>query len=563
MNTKITETTIKALAKHPYIWAAVICLVLNPFFYGAAENIPVNVPTLIFLALIGGAAVFLLKKFRSGKINAVQLAALQTAAISAATLLAMLYNRTENKSIWYFIGGYAAVIILYRKADRKAYNEQINSLLIISVGAIIKLYYVLETSVFTRQHDVGDFDWMEGHAGYIGYLLETHHLPDFDVREHWQFSHPPLHHIISAVWIYFNENILTVDYSCGRESLQMLSLFYSLCIMISAYKILRHFHLKGCSMYIPLAIINFHPSFIILSGSINNDSLSIAFVLGAVLCALKWYRDQTPANILKIAFCLGLGMMSKLSAALAAPAIAALFLIVFIKNFKKRTANLIGQFAAFGAVCAPLGLWYQVRNYLKFGVPIMYVHELDTAEMQYIGDQNFLSRITDFSLIQFRNVFLQWAYLSETEEVCGYNEYNPIIALLKTSVFDEGSNNNDFKGELMTTACTVLFWTALAIAAIAFVCMIIASLTKGREENMVEKLFILLFYVTMTVNFYKLAKDYPFTCSMNFRYITPTVITGSLFMGILLKRHKRLQKTFTAVTAIFVLCSAYIYLFAF
>lgn len=563
MNKKITETTIKALAKHPYIWAAVICFVPNPFFYGAAENIPINVPTLIFLALIGGTAVFLLKKFRSGKINTVQFAALQIVAILAATLLAMLYKKAENKSIWYFTGGIAAVIILYLKADRKAYKEQLNSLLIMSAGFLVKLYYVIETSVYTRQHDVGAFDLTDGHAGYIGYLIKTHHLPDFDVREHWQFSHPPLHHIISAVWIYFNENILSVDYDRSRESMQMLTLFYSICIMISAYKILSHFHLKECSLYIPLAIINFHPSFIILSGSINNDSLSIAFVMGAVLCALKWYRDQTPANILKIAFCLGLGMMSKLSAALAAPAIAVIFLIVFIKSFKKCASKLIGQFAAFGAVCAPLGLWYQVRNYLRFGVPIMYVHELDTGTMQYIGDQNFLSRITDFSLFQFKNVFVQWKYINETDEVCGYNEYNPLIALLKTSIFDEGSDANDFNGELMVKICTLLFWTALVIATIAFVCMIISTITKGKEENMVEKLFILLFYVTMTLNVYKLAKNYPFTCSMNFRYITPTVITGSLFMGILLKRHKRLQKPFTAITAMFVLCSAYVYLFAF
>ena len=120
-----------------------------------------------------------------------------------------------------------------------------------------------------------------------------------------------------------------------------------MCIIISAYKIFRYFGLKGKALYIPLAVVSFHPAFIIFSGSINNDVLSAAFMMGAFLCALNWYREQSMKNILKTALCTGLGMMTKLTAALVAPPVAVIFAVVFFKNLKTDFRKLLVQFTAF------------------------------------------------------------------------------------------------------------------------------------------------------------------------------------------------------------------------
>ena len=178
-------------------------------------------------------------------------------------------------------------------------------------------------------------------------------------------------------------------------------------------------------------MIAFHPSFILFSGSINNDVLSVAFLLGAVLWTLKWYEKQTWEGILKIALYMGLGMMTKLSVALAAFPIGAVFLVVLVRRCKAKNWRIFGQYGAFLGICAPLGLWYPIRNLVRFGVPLNYVQEMSVKSDQYLGDQSFLSRALDFSPHQVAKVFEQWLHY----DASGYNEYNPLITLLKNAVF--------------------------------------------------------------------------------------------------------------------------------
>ena len=154
--------------------------------------------------------------------------------ILADIIAVRLYTQSQSKAMWHFAGGCSVIVILYYLTDIKKYRTQLNALLIMGLGFCLKLYYVLVTSVYTRQHDVRSFGGDSGHAGYIEYLLFEHKLPDFDIRERWQFCHPPLHHAISALWIYVNENIMQVGHNQARESLQTLTLFYSVCIIISA-----------------------------------------------------------------------------------------------------------------------------------------------------------------------------------------------------------------------------------------------------------------------------------------------------------------------------------------
>ena len=126
----------------------------------------------------------------------------------------------------------------------KKYKEQLGSFLMIAVGFFLKLYYVMGTSCYTRQHDVGSFDGDIGHSAYIEYLYNNHALSDFDVRTKAQFCHPPFHHAISALWLFVNEKILGISRDPTRESVQMLTLFYSMCIIITAY---NYYRLSCCS----------------------------------------------------------------------------------------------------------------------------------------------------------------------------------------------------------------------------------------------------------------------------------------------------------------------------
>ncbi len=558
-----TELIVKSLSKHPYLWAFALCLLTDPLFLGAVENIPTAAIAVELLMVLTAAGLLGVRRAKEKKLSAAKACSVTVSLSALAVLTLPLYIASDNKAVWHFIGGIVLITILCLCADRSRFKRQLSSLFIIGTGFALKLCYVLITPIYIRQHDVDHFGGEIGHCGYIDYLLYNHKLPDFDIRERWQFCHPPLHHAISAVWIYINDSIFGVETDHARESLQTLTLFYSMCIIISAYRILRHFRLRGRALYIPLLIVSFHPAFILLSGSINNDVLSVAFMMGAVVTALRWYRHQRLWDIVKTALCIGLGMMTKVSAAAVAVPIGLLFLIVFIKKIKTDLKKLIVQFAVFALICFPLGLWFGIRNNIKWDMPLTYVQPMSEEALQYIGDMDFSDRVTDFSPELFSDVYQQWAERNEDGTVTGYNEYNPLISALKTSVFEESIHEDKFReGHTPIIASKILFWSGAALAAAAFIAMLYVCI-RPKIIRPAERVFIGSFYVTLMFGFYKLAYDNPFTCSMNFRYITPTVVIGSLSIGLLIKtlrRRKLAGQVFGLMSIVFALSTAAVYM---
>ena len=550
---------------HPYITAFLLCMLLMPFCFGSLKCIPSYTPyaAWTFLTATSGGTIFkICKRFSLPKITAAAL----TVSASAVWFLCMrAYMDSAYKIVWIFFYGCVLIPTVCGSLYTNALKRRINAMLIIGIGMWLKLCYVLCTNVNMRQHDEGWFSDTEpasGHLGYISYLFTNHRLYQGDYRSLMQYCHPPLHHSICAVWMHIMEDIFHVERDTALESMQMLTLFYSVSIIISAYLIFRHFKLEGLSLYVPLAITSLHPCFTYLAALINNDALAWAFTMGAFLCTLKWYREPSMKNIMKLSLCIGLGMMSKLSAALIALPVAQVFIIVFIRNFKDSWKKMLLQFSAFGAVCVPLGMWFPVRGLIRWGIPLTYVQELDPDMDQAIKDVTFFERITDFRLVQLSNVFENWAYRDEAGELCGMNEHNPLIAIMKNSLFGEFINGTYFDTAMINVS-RAFFWTGVAVALTALVSMV-ATLVKDRSIDEVYKLFTVMFYAVLVGNLYSMSANYPMVCTMNFRYLMPTVVIGALFIGMTMKRESKLRKPYKAVmsvtTAGFGVMSAMIYI---
>lgn len=563
----LLERLIKTLGQHPYICAFIACVSITPFYFGSLENITYTAVMLEFLGMLALGGLLFYKLYKSERISKFS-SICYFAVFTAADFIGVnLYQKSDSKLKWHFIGGILLLVLFYAIFYNQKFKRQMNAFMIIGAGSVLKLCYVMSTSVYTRQNDIGDFNGDIGHAGYISYLLNNHQLLNEDVREWWQYYHPPFHHIISAAWIHICDNFFHTGIDPARESLQTLTLFYSITIVITAYRILRHFKLEGMSLYIPMLIISFHPAFILLSGSVNNDVLSVALMMGAVLCTINWYKKRTLKNILKIALCVGLGMMTKLSAALVAVPIAFVFIYVFVKELKSNGKKLFGQYAAFGVLCVPLALWYQVRNYINWGVPITYVQEMGNDSSQYLGDRSFISRITDFSFYQFKYCFEQWDWYDNNGELLTYKEFNPLVAAFKNSLFGESIYEQHFAHEYLITACKVFFWLGIILAIATFIAMIIVIVRK-KSMPMMGKAFFGIFYLVIMFNYYNMQRTYPFICTMNFRYITPTVIICCMFTGILLqklkaenhKAEKAITMSFAGAAVIFAALSSLIYL---
>ena len=533
---ELTERFIGSLASHPYFWAAIICLALNPFFFGATKYITGNALTLGSYLVFAVAALFGAKQYFCSIVSKKRFVIFLCYVLIAILYLATLYGHSENKAAWHAVGGCVAMMLGFSLLfDIRKYSGQLISLMIMGMGFWLKFYYILITAINVRQHDVFTAEEGSGHIGYIQYFTFYHRLSDFDVRERWQFYHPPLHHAICAAWVELNEKVFQVGHYQSWESLQTLTLFYSTCIVIIAYKIFRHFELKGWSLYGPLMIVSMHPTFVLFSGSINNDVLSVALVMGATLWTLKWIKEPTTKNILKIAVCIGLAMMTKLTAAMVAPPVALVFFVKLIKERKTLGKTLIKQYFSFGAICIPLGLWFPIRSYLKWDIPLTYVAPMKSTFLQYIGDIPFLKRVTDFSTYQFASPYEQWKVMSQSGQISGYNEFNPLIALLKNSLFGEYINQDSFQANYVNLAARILFWLNVVLVIAAFVGMIV---TCTRRRNL-EKVFLVSFYIIQPLFLYKAAADYPFTCTMNSRYVAPMIVLGTVFLGVWMNEGKR------------------------
>ena len=415
---------------------------------------------------------------------------------------------------------------LYLSRQGKLTADKLCGLLLIS-GVILRLCYITYTDEFTRQHDLGSFtEENDSHAGYMLYLMENKSLPDFDPRGRWQFYHPPLSHIIGAV-VLSAVKAMGRDYTtAGPQVLSVLAVLYSSAFSFFAYKTFALLGLKGRGLCAATAAAAFHPTLIILSGSLNNDMLSAMFGMSALYFTVRWSRKKSFSDILFIALSVGLGMMTKLTVGLLAPAIAAVFLTVFVKDIE-HWKRLILQFVSFGIVCVPLGMFWPVRNLVKFGVPMNYVPEATGDVGQHI-DLSAAKRLFDFSIYQFSSPFTQWTW-----DGASYNEFNPIIALLKNAMFDE---ETFFQNSItLQSFCTVLFFAGAAAAVISAAAIVL--LWKKSEKLQFEmKLLLSVTFAVILVNYIVFCINFPYVCTENMRYCVPLIFAGAAAGGLMIDR---------------------------
>lgn len=510
------------MCRHPFISAAVVCFFCTALTTASELSyMAMIIPAVavLFVAAVGSAHMCSLAPAESKKplkwcmiIVAVVFAGVLTHYTMQAKKPQMLLL---NTGLMITVAAAVYFLALRRMTDKKA------SLLLIAGGFLMRLTYIMCISINSKQHDAGSVEKMNGHIGYIASLFYNGRLEDIDVRTVNQFYHPPLHHFIASMWVKL-QTLMGISFDSALENVQILTLFYSCICMILAYKIFRSLGLRGVGLVISMAVIAFCPTFYILAGSINNDILAFTFMLGAVLNTIYWCRSRSMKRIIAIAVCIGCGMMTKLSAWMVAPAVALIFIAVFFSELKSFKKYLV-QFGVFLGICAPLGLWWGIRNLVGYGVPITYVIRLSDESQQYVGNIPVMTRLFDFSLWQFENpgdCFTMYG--------ADYNEFNPLVALMKTSVFDEHftvKNYPDIEGfdiSLLAAAC--------ALAAMGFIAMVICMIAD-RDTEPLFKGFIGVLYGVNIVSYYIFCFEFPHVCTMNIRYAVMLIIVGAFFTG--------------------------------
>ena len=518
----LSAEMLKFLGRHPFVVLAVCCFLC--IFLTSSEQLNIigaGLPALIFLlgGLTGARCVCSRVNEKSRRTLRISLSII---TLVFAVIFYQLLKISLRPQLVLLCTGTAvtAAAGTYLFCIKKMTAKRLAVLLFI-IGFLMRLAYIMTVGVKYKQHDIGSIENMDGHLGYIAYFTYNMKLPDFDVRNVYQFYHPPLHHFLAAVWVRLQSH-MGINPEYYWENVQLLTLFYSGCCMILCYKLFRLLSLSGKGLCAAIAVICFNPTFFILTGSINNDILSLTLLLGAFVNTLHWYRSRSFGRIMCISACVGLSMMAKLSGWMAAPAIAFIFILVFfrdIKNFKK----YIIQFASFLGLSVPLGLWWEIRNNIAYGVPVTYVMKLSERSRQYIGDIPVMKRLFDFSPYQFSDVSDQFILYNAP-----YNEFNPLIALFKTSAFDEMYTVKNYPQ--VAGWDRLLFWSIVIVGIIGFAAMIFTFFCD-RKMSVVHKLFAAIIYMTYFIGYYIFCFSFPHVCTENIRYAVPLIVMGAFFFG--------------------------------
>ncbi len=556
----------QAIAKHPVTCLGIFCLLLSGVFTQGEEITfaPTAPLVLALTVLVAAAGVFPNQK------------AMLTVVLAGVLVGVSGYFFTLSS---YFlpltmvlVGMAVLIAIALLLGCNGSLTQKRALVLLFAAGFLLRLAYVLYTTVATRQHDVwhfsnGDFLFFQNqrHAEYIEYIAANLKLPYVDPTTVGlsQLYHPPLHHLIAGLWLRLN-TALGLEYSVAVENIQLLTLFYSSSIMVVAYRILRFFKCKGLSLFLPLSLVVFHPTFILMAGSVNNDLLSIALAIYALYATLRWTKKPTFKTIVPIALGIGGSMMAKLSGGMVAPAVALVFLWKWWEAIRQKDGNgkrLFWQFALFGVICVPLGLWWQVKNMIAFGVPLTYVPALTENSGQFVGNYTPLERLLEFPHNSLKNVFVVWQNQGIQAD---YNEYNMLLALLKSSVFGEFTLF-DSASELGIhqagiTLSKVLFYANTLLVGCSLFSGMYLFTKKEHRHSPAFWLFGVV-WVVLLISYIRFCFGYPQTCTQNFRYGVPTLMAGCVWLGSALQYTKNhlLRVGITACTLVFCLSSAVCY----
>lgn len=427
------------------------------------------------------------------------------------------------------------------------------------------VYYGFSLTVCTSRYDFRN-DWWVGQKGshwaIVLDIFSTGKIPDppltssgtYDLNN--QYYQSKLWHLIAAYFIRFNYQIFhaseesiafyadrgypefTYHVELAFESLKILQAAIGYWLYVLSNEIFRHLHLSKRASTIATALACLLPFFAFIPFVYNNDALMIAFVLGALLMALRYAAHPSFLRASLCALLLGLGMMCKINGALAAFPIAFLFVVSLIKALKtpkkdrkKAVGIFLGQMGVFALIVFPLGLFHSFYAWRHYGESFDYV--------LYPGDEfsnNYLN--VDFYGVynRFIGLFTSDLFVRPYKydfgrgagglDSYGYIDFNIWTGLFKTSLFGNAVYSDSALVNLLPfrlidrhAKLIFNFWLLLDFwAGLSWVYWLIALILRKGKGLTLEQGFLLLLGVVTLIYYVYFCIKFPFTSTMHFRY---------------------------------------------
>lgn len=198
-----------------------------------------------------------------------------------------------------------------------------------SGGTALRVLYV-----FGNPHWFHSYDW-QGHREYILFILEQSRLPPAAFG--WETFQPPLYYVISAIWMK-----LAAFVGQGYESLQILSIIISIITLgVGLWIGTMLFKENAVGAFLFGLIIAVFPGLVFLSSQITNDGLLTMLMFIAIGLLLRWNVFRKKSDVMKASFTLGLALLTKSTALLLLPILAASIIFAIGLSLRQKVRILV------------------------------------------------------------------------------------------------------------------------------------------------------------------------------------------------------------------------------
>lgn len=405
---------------------------------------------------------------------------------------------------------------VYLAKEKRLTSEYI-VFLIMMAGIVYRSGYTVYTDAFIRGHDMGtNTPNSTGHFGYLYNVLQGH-LPR---SNNYQFYQPPLFYILSAVFVKIGMAVTgkgTLDELLYMS--QLVSCIASCVTLVFIDELLKKIKARATVRIVVMSLMSFYPVQILAAGRMNNDALAFMFMVMALYYTLLWHEKEELKYIIGIALTIGFGMMTKINCGIIAIITGPVMIYHLIKTVQTKDRNKIisffKQLVIFSIICFPLGLWYPIRNLIKFEQPLTFVPSVGVGTTIYTGNESFFRRWLDIPL---KDVFKQ-PYMNENEDA------SIPMAIIKTGVHGEFSYIN--LPSFLSWGLDYIHMLLIVLGAAS----IVFSITKDATLTKLQKYAPLCTWLLITISYIQFNVSYPYMCTADFRYIFLGQLSACIFIG--------------------------------
>lgn len=411
---------------------------------------------------------------------------------------------------------------------------------VILYGMVMRVGYMLYTGCAVRSPDLGELSREGyGHAAYLLKLLETGRLPDSNQGQ--LFQQPFFYLAGSAVSRLFHRTLPYATPYTLVDAAKLVSCFASCMTLLLTDRICCLVRLEHKGRLLAVSLTAFLPAMYLTGGRVNSDACHTLFSLLAFYATCKWYQEQTWKHLLLLAFTYGFGMMNRPLGVMAVFTAAVCLRLLWKLEDPACLASQLKKYAVFALISLPLGLWYTVRNAIRFGQSLFSVPDLASMPELFCGDASFVQR---FVLWDLKNLFTV-PYANP------WRDYNVPVYQIKSALFGEFSYPvNDWIPALLLYSAVVL---------VLF--LVPASYRIGKERN-TEGLLVwtaAAFWLCYGGVLW-FAFQNPYGCWMDFRFSVELGIFAAILLGRYWDKRPQGKTVLGMAAVVFCFCSCLMYL---